>query len=281
MVFIVLSFKAFERFHINNFQAIVFNYFICVLCGFLLTEKPTLILAFFKADWLPLAILLGFFFIVGFWLMATTAQRVGVTLAIVSSKLAMVVPAGYGLLYLNEPNSWQKMTGLSLGILSLYFITKIHKNSPLHANLGLLKIVLPLAIFIQAGVGDTIIKIFQHYHLKQDNFNEFLIFMFGTAFCIGLFFLLWQLRVLKKKYELKSLTGGIWIGIPNYFSIYFLIKALEHSPYESSIIFPINNIAVIFCSSLGAVLLFQEKLSRLNLIGLFMSVPAIWLIFQT
>jgi len=76
----------------------------------------------------------------------------------------------------------------------------------------------------------------------------------------------------------KSLLFGLVLGIPNYFSIYILLKALEGSGLESSIVFPINNMGVVLVSTLISLIWFGEKLSIKNYIGVAISILAISLI---
>jgi len=67
--------------------------------------------------------------------------------------------------------------------------------------------------------------------------------------------------------------------VPNYFSIYYLVKALQSNALSSSAIIPINNITVLFAVSLFGIFVFKEKLSKLNYIGLILTIMAILLIF--
>jgi len=56
------------------------------------------------------------------------------------------------------------------------------------------------------------------------------------------------------KFQFKNLIGGIVLGIANYFSIYFLVKAIGYKGLESSTFFIVNNVGVLFVTSLlGAV----------------------------
>ena len=48
------------------------------------------------------------------------------------------------------------------------------------------------------------------------------------------------------KFELKTVFGGIALGIPNYFSVYFLVRALRSDLWDSSGIFTVNNVGVVF-----------------------------------
>ncbi len=84
----------------------------------------------------------------------------------------------------------------------------------------------------------------------------------------------------KQKFEPKALLAGILIGIPNYFSIWCLVKVLKTPPYglQSSAIIPLNNIGILLFSTVVAFILFRERLSKTNWLGVVLSVIAITLI---
>jgi drug/metabolite transporter (DMT)-like permease len=72
--------------------------------------------------------------------------------------------------------------------------------------------------------------------------------------------------------------AGILIGIPNYFSIWCLVRFLKQSPWESSASIPVNNMGIVLFSSVVAWLLFKERLSKINWAGIILSLVAIYLI---
>jgi uncharacterized membrane protein len=82
----------------------------------------------------------------------------------------------------------------------------------------------------------------------------------------------------KKQFSPKALLAGIIIGIPNYFSIWFLGRVITEYKGNSSAIIPVNNMGIVLFSAIAAWLLFKEKLSFLNWMGIVLSVAAIALI---
>jgi multidrug transporter EmrE-like cation transporter len=72
--------------------------------------------------------------------------------------------------------------------------------------------------------------------------------------------------------------SGVILGIPNYFSIYFLLVAIKSFSLKSAFVFGINNIGIVLLSTLLSVIIFQEKLSSINKFGVLVSVLSIILI---
>ena len=78
--------------------------------------------------------------------------------------------------------------------------------------------------------------------------------------------------------EFKNIIAGIVLGIPNYFSIYFLVKALRSDLFDSSGIFTINNVAIVIVSTLLGIVFFKEQLSLKNWTGIILAVISIALV---
>jgi len=77
--------------------------------------------------------------------------------------------------------------------------------------------------------------------------------------------------------KLKSVFWGVIFGIPNFFSLVFFLKALNDPELSSSIVFPLVSMGVIVSSSIIGMILFKEKLSKNNWIGILLSICAIYI----
>jgi drug/metabolite transporter (DMT)-like permease len=138
--------------------------------------------------------------------------------------------------------------------------------------------MLPLMLFFGSGLLDTMIKYVEQIFLNESNNNSYLITAFLAAASVGTIIL--GILVLQKKQRLswKAVVAGIAIGVPNYFSIWCLIKVLKDYGTNSSAIIPINNMGIVLFSAVVAFIFFREKLSLLNWMGIVLSLVAIALI---
>jgi uncharacterized membrane protein len=82
----------------------------------------------------------------------------------------------------------------------------------------------------------------------------------------------------KQKFMWKSVAVGAAIGIPNYFSIWFLMRVLKKFSNNSSAIIPINNMGIVLFSAVMAWMIFKERLSIINWVGIALALGAIALI---
>ena len=76
----------------------------------------------------------------------------------------------------------------------------------------------------------------------------------------------------------RTLIGGIALGVPNYFTVYFLLRALQNEVLNSASVFTINNVAVVMICTLLGIVLFKEVISPKNWIGIFLAVISIILV---
>ena len=68
------------------------------------------------------------------------------------------------------------------------------------------------------------------------------------------------------------------LGVPNYFSIYFVLKSLEE--LGGIIVFPVLNIGVVLLSSIISYVYYKEEMSLLNWSGISLSCISIILILS-
>jgi uncharacterized membrane protein len=102
------------------------------------------------------------------------------------------------------------------------------------------------------------------------------IFLFAAI--TGLFIFVFRYFKTKQWFNVKDVIGGVCLGIPNYFSIYFLIEALRNPDLDSSIVFVINNVSIVVLSTVVGILLFKEHLFKKNKVGIALAVFSIILV---
>lgn len=272
-VFLIL--KEFQRYQLNNLQAIVVSYFVALSIGSLYSDSSFSVSFVFNQSWVFGALLISTLFIVVFNLMAITAQKGGLSIMSVANKMSVVIPVVFGFFLYQEEASLFKITGILLALLAVWFTSK--KDNKDHFDKRLW--YLPFFIFIGSGVADTLINYMQAYHVPNQDLDIFSTSLFFFCGLIGLLVLIFKFMLGKFSFSFKSSLGGLVLGVPNYFSIYFLLKALSQPGYETSLVFSLNNLLVVFVSVLLGLLIYKEKLSKQNYLGLGMSVFAIVILY--
>ncbi|HLV37955.1 DMT family transporter [Xanthomarina sp.] len=271
---IFLIFKLFDRFKINTLQAIVFNYITACFCGFITSKNSFDVQEIIHSQWFVGALALGFLFISIFYAMAIASQRNGISVASVATKMSVIIPVIFGIYVYHESTGFQKLLGILFALIAVYFVS-VKKNAPFNFKSNLM---LPLIIFLGSGIIDTSIKYLESTYIKEGGIPLFTATIFFFAACIGIGILI--IKIIKKEFKFNPLSvlGGIALGIVNYASIYYILKALNHESLESSTIFTINNVAIVLFTSMVGLLIFKEKLSFKNWIGVGLAIISILLV---
>lgn len=269
VIFIV--FKLFKQFEVNNLQAIVINYLIAGSLGYALSPNLLPLNEVVNTKWFYGVLLLGFMFIALFQIMAWVSQNLGVAVVSIAVKMSLVIPVLFGLFYYNEGSGFIKISGIILALLAVYLSTK--KSEKIKRSNAFL--VLPVLLFIGSGTLDLLLKYHQAYLVAPQVQAQFAASIFWVAAALGSVFYLFTFKKQNNPPNVKALMGGIALGIPNYGSIYFLLKALEYKGLESSIVFPINNVGIVVLSALIGAFIFKEKLNTYNKFGILLAIVAI------
>ncbi len=275
---VAIVFKLYGKYKIETFQAVVFNYLTCTLIGLTLTNGPVWNNIQFNAPWLPLLMGMGALFVGGFYIAGMTIYHFGVAVASVAQRMSLVISVTFAIFFFNEPNSLTKMLGILLAVFAVICINIPHQKD----DAGIAKAsvpskwhyLYPFAIFIISGIIEVVLQYVQKVHKLSSDFQSLV--LFGLAGLIGTVVLITFLLTGKSKLTSKSILGGILLGVPNYFSIYFLLLALEQ--IDGSVVYPVNNIMIVIGAALTGYFVFKEHLNRINILGVILAILSILLI---
>ncbi|MBL4709392.1 MAG: DMT family transporter [Flavobacteriales bacterium] len=273
---IFILFKYFQKFKVNTFTAIVINYLIAGITGFSTLGEKFDLERISSSPWFTNALILGVVFISLFNIMAFAAQKLGPSVASIANKMALIIPVTFAIFYYGDSINFLKFCGIFLALIGVYLAT--YKTKVAGQKIDKKLILIPLVLFLGSGFIDAFLKYNQDLYLAQNTFDAklFPAITFLTAFCIGAFVM--ALDKSKRSFDRPTLLGGVLLGVINYGSIYFLIQIFNHTSLESSVVFPINNMGVVLLTAFSSVMIFHEKFSLKNKIGILVSVLALILI---
>ena len=274
LIFVI--FRLFASYNINTLQAIVVNYFVACSCGVIGYQNSIELSAIPQYNWFYYTLALGALFIIVFNLMAITTQHSGLSVVSVATKMALVIPIAFGLWYYKEPLGPFKAAGIVLALIAVYLVA-VKKDSCI--ILQKRNLVFPMLVFLGSGLIDTSLNFLQNDFITDKSLIPlFSSTIFMTAGVIGIMVLVAQKIKGVLVLEFKNIIAGIVLGIPNYFSIYFLVKALRSDLFDSSGIFTINNVGIVIISTLLGIVFFKEQLSIKNWIGITLAIISIALV---
>ncbi|GAB3174097.1 hypothetical protein [Telluribacter humicola] len=276
--------RAYPRFGVHSFHAIVFNYYACVATGLILMDDWS---QFREVRWSTsptlLTLSLGLLFVTVFVLIGLTAQKVSVTAASLAGNMSLVIPVVFGLFIFRNANKdytlWNYF-GLitALVALALGAIQKKEATTTSTANSASFLLLLPILVFLGSGTNNTLINYLSMSYYRPEQTTLFMIIACIGAIIAGTTILVFRLVQQGERLLPRSIAGGLLLGVPNFLSLYFLLKALAAFGNSAAFVFPIYNILTMLVSSATAWLIFRERLNELNRLGLVLAVIAIILI---
>ena len=267
---IFVFFKWVGRLQMNTLVVIVLNYLFAGLTGWILTGS-SFWTDLLNAQWLIPALCLGSIFIFMFYLMALTTDRSGAAPAVVANKMSVVIPITVAFLFLGESVTALKLTGIGLALIGIYLVTKKEKDAVKWGkNFWLL-----FLLFLGSGIIDTSIKIIEAIFLQAKDIILFTSSLFFVAFFFGVVVLLFKVRKHIESFRVNKVYMALGLGLVNFGSIYFLVQALMSRGMQSSVLFPLNNIGVVVLSTFLSILIFKEKVSKVNYFGITLSIAAL------
>ncbi|MCF2487881.1 hypothetical protein [Dyadobacter sp. CY347] len=291
-VALYLIMRAFPRYRVHSFHAVVFNYYACVLTGLVLTPDLDLFKnVIWNSEGTLITLALGGMFVITFMLIGLTAQKVSVTATSLAGNMSLVIPVLFGLFVFQNNNkafTAVNYAGLVIALAALALgaiqTTKKETDPPTNAastnavSPANLLLILPLLTFLAAGTNNTLINYLSVKYYGAGETTLFMIIACSGAILIGTVILIFRILARGEKLHWRSIVGGFILGVPNFLSLYFLLRALASFGNSAAFVFPIYNILTMLVSACAAWLIYHERLNHLNKFGLLLAVIAIIMI---
>ena len=275
---IAIIFKLFPKYGINNFQAIIFNYFTCLAVGTFQLGSFPIPSNFVSQSWFPYVCVLGFLFVTGFNMNAASTQKIGISYTALVQKLSLIIPSAFAIVFFKESTTLFKIFGIIGAIVAIILIQIPSRKSKNQEHLKIRDFaLLASGVFVIAAIIEVLLYYMNIKGISTGSDITVVSSIFGLAGILGFIALLIQLALGKTKFEAKNILAGVILGIPNFYSIYLLVYLLGKG-WEASVLFPMNNVGIIALSAIFAMLFFKERLNLYKWIGLFVAIASIILI---
>lgn len=238
----------------NNISMLSVNYLICMILSVIYTGLGNLMQS---GEGMITAVSLGsingFFYIASLLLFQNSVRKNGVVLSGIFMKLGIMMPLAISLLVFKEKPAVDQIIGFFLAMIAIVMINMKEKSKEkTEFKFGL------ILVLIGCGMADGMSKIYQE--LGPDAFEElFLVVTFAVAFILS--FVL--VKIKKQRYTKFELVYGMLLGVPNYYSARFLLKALGE--VAAVVAYPTFSIGTIAIITLTGMLAFKEKITKLQM----------------
>ncbi len=242
------------------------NYLIAALISFfyVLTDASATI----SAETVIFGILLATLFVYAFFAFAKAVSAAGTALATVSSRLSVIVPLLLSIVIYGEEPSLYQLSGMIIAIFTIilfYFSLKSDGSK----KLQIIDYLYLLAVLIGIGLNDFAMKIFQQWRPAAEK-SYFMMIIFSAATIYTFTILLFKRIPLER---IVLIRGGV-LGVPNMFSTFFILLALAQLP--AIVVYPVTNIGIILLTTIGAAVIWKEKLNLYGKLALISGIIAIF-----
>ena len=258
-------FKISRRYENDNVQIVWFNYlFALFFCALAFT--PNLSALDNSAPFLVYGSL-GVLLPVVFLFLIASIAHIGIVKTDAAQRLALFIPILAAWLIFDEVFTTNKVVGIIIGFLALFFIL-VKPTTSANTNW-----YYPLLVFLGYGVIDVLFKKVAVYTAVPYTTSLFIVF--ALALIVMTIPVIYKLVTNKQTFNPRNLLFGFLIGVFNFCNILFYLKAHKAFAENPSTVFAGMNMGVILLGSLVGVFAFKERLSKLNYVGLVLALVSI------
>ena len=254
-------------------QAIAFNYIVALSLSWFLLKPDFKGLEFTdfiaQSENTPIFLALGILLPSVFIIMSKAVEFAGIVRSDAAQRLSLFLPILAAFLIFHETLSQSKVVGIVLAFVGLFcLLSKPNEQSAVDFR-GVLGLV---GVWFGYGIIDIL---FKQVAKSGGAFPTTLFIAFSLAACIMFIYLLFK----RTQWNVASFIGGIILGVLNFFNILFYIKAHQSFGANPTLVFAGMNIGVICLGTITGALIFKEKISKVNWLGIVFSLSAIFCLY--
>lgn len=250
-------------------QAIAVNYLMAIALSFFLLQ-PNMPNNWSTLPWgvfLALGVLLPSIFVV----MGKAVEYTGIVKSDAAQRLSLILPIIAAATLFGEQITQHRLVGIMLAFIALFCLL-IRSESSNFGSGGRLALLSLMGVWLGYG---TIDILFKQLAKSETDLSISLI----ITFTMGCLLMLAYIMLKKQRWSMKSIFGGLILGILNFFNILFYIKSHQSFSDNPTLVFAAVNIGVISLGTVVGALIFREKLRSINIVGLGFAIAAITMLF--
>lgn len=207
----------------------------------------------------------GVLFLLSFLLLRWNVSRNGVVLSSTFMKLGVLISIGVSVFLFGEKPGAFQVLGVTLAVAAILLINGTGGQSQVPSRAAL------CLLLLFGGLADAMSKFFEELGDPREE-SWFLLVTFLVAWLLSMVLMLAK----KQRPGRWELLFGTLIGVPNFYSTRFFLRALETVP--AVVAFPMFSVGAIVLVSLMGVLLFRERLGRRQWFGMALILGALVLL---
>ena len=273
-VLVSVLLKLARRYTIDVGQAIAWNYVVAAGLSALVFAPAPAAMHAAGAAW-PALLGLGVLLPTIFLALAGSVRHAGIVRSDVAQRLSLLISLLAAFALFGEPLDAAKGAGIAAGLAALLLLVWRRRPGQADAAPGMARWGYPLLVFAGFGVIDVLFKRVAQAGVPL---GAALLAMFVLALLVSLLLQGWRLLRGQARLGMRSLAAGLLLGLLNFGNILYYLRAHQALPGRPALVFASMNLGVVALGALAGLLVFRERLSRLNLAGVGLAVLAIALL---
>ena len=272
-VMVSVLFKLARRYQIDVLQAITWNFTAAIIL-LVVINKPQITLQTFSTASIYPYIALGILLPVLFLMIAASIRISGIVLTAIVERLALFIPLVISYIVFNKPLNTIELTAIALSVGAILFIIS-WKRTAKRSSGGWVYLT---AIFVGMGIILTLLRQVSQNAIPN---NTSLLIVFSIAFIVSLIFLGIHIARKKTRFSWPHILIGWIMGFAFFGYITFNLQIHQAMSTQPRAAFSALNVGIITLAMMVGLFIFNERLTKLNKVGIFLALIAIIVIANT
>ncbi len=267
---ITLIFKGFDKYSTNKYAMLCCNYITCIMFGlFFMPKNQTMDMIVGEYEIIGLGVINGVLFLLCLLLNQRNATKNGAILTATFVRLGVLVPTLLSIFLFGERPSALQVIGIGGVVVAFVIMGKRSGGERPEFSVTAIKSLSKLMIL--GGITDSMSKVFEQMG-RMELEQWFLLITFSVACILCIVIIVCK----KQPFGARDCAMGIAIGVPNYLSTLFLLRALASVP--AFIAYPVYSVGTILIVMLISFWGFKERLGKHQLISVGIIIGALILL---
>ncbi len=272
-VMVSVLFKLARRYQIDVLQAITWNFTAAIII-LAIAVKPQLNYQIFSTIYIYPYLVLGVLLPVLFLIIAASIRANGMVLTTIIERLSLFIPLVISYTLFNKSLNNIELMGIALCMGAILFILP-WKRATKRSEGGLWYL---LATFICLGV---ILTLFRYLAQTPVLKTTSLFIVLLISFIVCLIFLSIHIARKKTRFSFPHILIGWIMGLVFFGYIIFNLKIHDVMSTQPRASFSALNVGIITLAMMVGLFVFNERLTYLNKVGIFLALVAIIVIANT
>lgn len=268
--------KILRQHHLDIRQTIVMGYPVAFLLTWILLRPDLAGLSTLFNNPISLSIVmaLGVLLPLIFVVLGRAIDHVGIIKTDAAQRLSLIIPIISAFVLFGESLTPQRGIGIGVGFLAL--LALVYRPQAM-SSVPSVKRSASAGWLLMVWLGYGVIDILFKQVAKQGAvFSLTLLVSFALAGTLLLAYLL----IKRIRWQKSALLAGVLLGVLNMGNIYAYVKAHQTLANSPSVVFTGMNVGVIAVASMVGMVIFKERLSGINVLGIGLAIGCVLLLFM-